>query len=101
MGPPEHGECNPWPRLIDEHNMEKFADMVQSTGAGYVIWSNVWRSYYLPAQFQAIEQIMPGHSSKRDLIGELADASNRRGIELMHYCNGSALRPCSSDTDPN
>lgn len=40
-GLPEHGECNPWPRLIDEQNMKKFADMVQSTGAGYMIWSNV------------------------------------------------------------
>jgi hypothetical protein len=61
----------------------------------------VWRSYYFPAPIHAIEQIMPGHTSKRDLIGELADTLNRRGIKLMLYYNGSALRPRSPGTDPN
>jgi hypothetical protein len=90
-GYPEHGERKPWPKMIDDFNVEKFADMVQSTGAGYLIWSSVWRSFYFPAPIQAIEQIMPGHTSKRDLIGELADALNRRGIKLVLYYNGSAL----------
>src|ERR1700744_2047425 len=100
-GYPEHGERKPWPKMIDDFNVESFADMVQSTGARYVIWSSVWRSYYFPAPIQAIEQIMPGHTSKRDLIGELADALNQRGIKLMLYYNGSALRPRSPGTDPN
>jgi hypothetical protein len=84
-GYPEHGEGKPWPKMIDDFNVEKFADMVQSTGAGYVIWSATWRAYYFPAPIQAIERIMPGRTSKRDLIGELADALNRRGIKLMLY----------------
>jgi hypothetical protein len=71
--------------MIDDFNLEKFADMVQSTGAGYVIWSATWRAYYFPAPIQAIERIMPGRTSKRDQIGELADALNRRGIKLMLY----------------
>jgi hypothetical protein len=100
-GYPEHGERKPWPKMIDDFNVEKFADMVQSTGARYVIWSSVWRSYYFPAPIQAIEKIMPGYTSKRDLIGELAGALNRRGIELMLYYNGSSLRPRSPGTDPN
>lgn len=100
-GYPEHGEAKPWPKMIDDFNVEKFANMVQSTAAGYVIWSAVWRTYYFPAPIQAIERIMPGHTSKRDLIGELADALNRRGIKLMLYYNGSALRPRDLGTDPN
>ena len=84
-GYPEHGEGKPWPKMIDDFNVEKFADMVQSTGAGYVIWSATWRAYYFPAPIQAIERIMPERTSKRDLIGELADALNRRGIKLMLY----------------
>lgn len=71
--------------MIDDFNVAKFADMVQSTGAGYVIWSATWRTYYFPAPIQAIERIMPGRTSKRDLIGELAEALNRRGIKLMLY----------------
>lgn len=100
-GYPEHGERKPWPKMIDDFNVESFADMVQSTGARYVIWSSVWRSYYFPAPIQAIEQIMPGHTSKRDLIGELADALSQRGIKLMLYYNGSALRHRSPGADPN
>ena len=99
-GYPEHGEREPWPKMIDDFNVEKFADMVQSTGAGYVIWSPVWRSFYFPAPIQSIEQVMPGHTSKRDLIGELADALNRRGIRLMLYFNGSALTNFRG-ADPN
>jgi len=59
--------------------------MIQGAGAGYVIWSATWRTYYFPAPIQAIERIMPGRTSKRDLIGELADALNHRGIRLMLY----------------
>ena len=99
-GYPEHGEAKPWPKMIDDFDVNKFADMVQSTGAGYVIWSATWRGYYFPAPIQAIEQIMPGHTSKRDLIGELADALNRRGIKLMLYYNGSALSNFRT-ADPN
>ena len=84
-GYPVHGEGKPWPKMIDDFNVEKFADMVKSTGAGYVIWSATWRTYYFPAPIQAIERIMPGRTSKRDLIGELADALNKRGIKLMLY----------------
>ena len=99
-GYPEHGEAKPWPKMIDDFDVEKFADMVQSTGAGYVIWSTVWRSYYFPAPIQSIEQIMPGHTSKRDLIGDLADALHRRGIKLVLYYNGSALTNFRG-ADPN
>ena len=84
-GYPEHGEGKPWPKMIDDFNVEKFADMVKSTGAGYVIWSATWRTYYFPAPIEAIERIMPGRTSKRDLIGELADALNQRGIKFMLY----------------
>ena len=53
-GYPEHGEGKPWPKMIDDFNVEKFADMVQSTGAGYVIWSATWRSILFPGSY-------PGH----------------------------------------
>ena len=99
-GYPEHGDRKPWPKMIDDFDVEKFADMVQSTGAGYVIWSPVWRTFYFPAPIQSIEQVMPGHTSKRDLIGDLADALNRRGIKFVLYFNGSALTSFRG-ADPN
>lgn len=105
-GYPEHGEGRPWPKMIEDFNVERFADTVQSTGAGYVIWSVTWRTYYFPAPIRAIEQIMPERTSNRDLIGELAHALNRRGIKLMHYYHcGYGDREWQvrnfSTTDPN
>ncbi len=99
-GYPKHGPAKPWPRMIDDFNVEKFAEMVESTGARYVIWSPVWRSFYFPAPIQSIEEVMPGHTCKRDLIGDLAYALNRRGIKLMLYFNGSALTNFHGE-DPN
>lgn len=105
-GYPQHGEGQPWPGMIDRFNVNKFADMVQSTGAGYVIWSATWRTYYFGAPIQAIERILPGRTSKRDLVGEIADALNRRGIKLiLYYHCGFGDREWSvrnfGTTDPN
>jgi len=105
-GYPEQGEGKPWPKVINDFNVQKFADMVQSTGAGYVIWSATWRTYYFPGPIEAVERIMPGRISKRDLVWELAEALNRRGIKLMLYYNcGYGDREWSSrnfdTTDPN
>jgi hypothetical protein len=82
---PRHGPHKQWPAMVDGFNVEAFADMVQSTGAGYALWSATWATYYFPAPIQAIDRILPGHTSARDLIGEIADALHKRGIRLMLY----------------
>jgi hypothetical protein len=84
-GYPEHGPKKPWPKMIDDFNVEAFADMAQECGAGYVIWSVTWISYHFPAPIKAIDRIAPGHTSHRDLVGDLADALAKRNIRLMLY----------------
>lgn len=84
-GYPQHGPKKPWPKMIDDFDVERFADTMQEIGAGYVIWSATWRTHYFPAPIQAIDRVLPGRTSKRDLIAELISALGRRGIKLMLY----------------
>lgn len=82
---PPHGPHKPWPEMVDKFDVEKFAELVDSTGAGYAIWSATWATYFFPAPIRAIDDIMPGRTSKRDLIGEMADALSKRDIRLVLY----------------
>lgn len=84
-GYPRHGDKKEWPGMIDDFDVEQFAEKIASTRAGYVLWSATWRTYYFPAPIKAIDDILPGRTSKRDLIGELADALAKRGIKLVLY----------------
>jgi hypothetical protein len=82
---PPHGPRKPWPNMVDQFDVEKFAEMVESTGAGYAVWSATWATYFFPAPIKAIDDIMPDRTSKRDLIGEMADALRKRNIRLILY----------------
>jgi hypothetical protein len=87
---PPHGPRKPWPGMVDAFDVEKFADLVDSTGAGYTIWSATWGQFLFPAPINAIDEILPGRTSRRDLIGEMADALAKRKIRLILYYHAGA-----------
>lgn len=82
---PPHGEKKPWPGFAEDFPVERFADQVESMGAKFVIWSVTWSRYLVPAPLEAVDQIAPGFTAKRDLLGELADAFHKRGIQMFFY----------------
>jgi hypothetical protein len=84
-GYPQHGPQKKWPKMIDDFNVDSFADMCAETGARYVVWSATWMTYFFPAPIKAIDAILPGRTCWRDLIGELADALNKRGMKMILY----------------
>ena len=59
--------------------------MIEQTGAGYIIWLASWSSFYFPAPTQAIQRALPGHTSRRVLIEEIASALAKRGIRVTLY----------------
>jgi hypothetical protein len=92
-GYPQSGDKKQWPKQIDDFDVNAFADQVAKMGAGYVVWSATWWSYYFPAPIKAVDDILPGHTSQRDLIGDLANALNKKGIRLMlYYHTGSETK---------
>lgn len=84
---PKAGNKKKWPGFAEDFEVKRFADTIESMGGKFVIWCTTWMQFTMPAPINAVDQIAPGHTSKRDLIGELADEFNRRGIQLFLYIN--------------
>jgi hypothetical protein len=82
---PQHGPQKSYEQAVDDFDVDKFADMVAGTGAGFIAFATSWSTYYFPAPLKTWARVAPGQTTKRDLIAELADALNKRGIKLMIY----------------
>ena len=63
----------PLDQMVRDLNVPAFADMVAQTGAGYVLFA------------MRHSQPWPNETTERDLVLEIADALNARGIKLMIY----------------
>src|SRR5690606_26105432 len=55
---------------------------------GYVIFTIGHAESYCPAPIKSWEIRHPGKTTKRDLIAEMSDALNKKGIKLICYING-------------
>ncbi len=82
------GSIKPYEDAVNDFDVEKFASMVEETGAGYVLFTIGHAESYCPAPLKSWERIHPGHTTKRDLIKEIANALNNKDIRLLCYLNG-------------
>lgn len=83
---PEKGDAvKPWDEKINDFDVEKFVDMVEESGAAYVIWSMTWGQHYVSAPIKSLDRILKGRTTKRDLLGEMADRLYEKGIKLIFY----------------
>ncbi len=95
---PVHGPRKPYRQAVDDLDVERLVGTVADAGAKYLIFTVNHGNPTCPAPIAAWERLHPGWTTKRDLIGELADALGRRGMRLMLYMNppgigGMALNP--------
>jgi len=74
---------------VNTFDVEAFADMVEETGASWVFFTTCHGRQMFPAPIKTLENLVPGSTTERDLIGELADALNSRDIKLLLYYNFS------------
>jgi alpha-L-fucosidase len=82
-----------WNEMINNFNVEGLADQLKLVGAGYFIFTIGQNSgYFLSPNktYDEITGITPSKCSKRDLISDLADALNKRGIKLIVYLPSGA-----------
>ncbi|MDD5672824.1 MAG: hypothetical protein PHC61_01555 [Chitinivibrionales bacterium] len=84
-----------WNQIVDNYNVEKFADQLKAIGAGWV-WFHVMdgNSGYFAAP-NAIYDQYTGYAagercSNRDLVMDIANALQARGIKLFLYVVGRA-----------
>lgn len=86
----------PFEEAVARFSPSHYAEQAASAGAQYVIFTSTHALQMLPAPSAAIDRIAPGRTTKRDLIGELADACHARGIHFILYFNHS----CNNGDDP-
>jgi len=72
---------------VNNFDVEAYADMVQETGASWVIFTTCHGMQMFPAPLKTLNDVLPGRTTKRDLIAELASALNKRNIKLLLYYN--------------
>ncbi|MCG6191236.1 alpha-L-fucosidase [Maribellus maritimus] len=82
------GSILPFEEAVNEFNVKAFAEMVEETGAGYVMFTIGHAESYCPAPIESWEKVHPGQTTERDLIDEIANALDEKGIKFMCYING-------------
>lgn len=85
---PLHGETQTkdcYQEAVDRFDVDAYVDMVEQTGAAWVVFTTSHGPHYWPGPSETIDRILPGRTCRRDLIGELADALRQDGIRLMLY----------------
>ena len=88
---PRRGPARSYPEAVNDLDVAALASLVEETGAAYVIFNVNHGHPTCPAPIQSWEELHPGWTTRRDLIGELAAALNARGIKLMLYMNCPGL----------
>ena len=86
----------PFEEAVSRFSPSSYVDQVAGAGAQYVIFTGTHALQMLPAPSAAIDRIAPQRTTRRDLIGELADACRSRGLHFILYYNHS----CNHGDDP-
>ncbi|MFC5404107.1 DUF7402 domain-containing protein [Cohnella soli] len=85
-----------WDEVVNDFNVNTFADQMEQAGAKYVIFTVQQVSQYMIAPNATYDQYtgyQPGEAtSHRDLISDLYDALNPKDIKLMLYWTGDGPR---------
>jgi hypothetical protein len=58
---------------------------VERTGAAWINFTTVHQGFYWPAPNAAVDSIMKGRTSKRDVLGEIIEELDKRGIRTLFY----------------
>lgn len=76
---------------VNDFDVRKFANMVEETGAGYVIFTIGHAEQFCPAPIVSWDRLHLGKTTRRDLIMEIADELGKYNIRLMLYLNSPLL----------
>ena len=82
---PEKGDQLKYADAVNQFDTDQFAKMVHDCGGKLVFFTTTWAEYYFPAPIHAIDSILPGRTTKRDLIADLSTSLSKYGIRLILY----------------
>lgn len=75
--------------IADALDVGRFAEDCRDMGVEYVNFTAYHAHMYVLYPSRVVESRLPGHTSRRDVVGELADALHRRGIKLQLYIHAT------------
>jgi hypothetical protein len=79
---PEQGSPLAYCQAVQNFDAQRFADVLDEMGAGYVVFTTSHAEFYFPGPNKVIDEILPGRTCSRDLVGDLAQALSKHGIKL-------------------
>ena len=82
---PMSGDPLPYEEAVNAFDVDRFAKTVNECGGKLVFFTTSWAEYYFPAPIQVIDDILPGRTTKRDLVADLSAALGKYGIRLILY----------------
>jgi hypothetical protein len=89
LAPEEDCTAQKWNDMVNAVDVEKFADQVNETGAGYVVLTLGQNQLYSCAPNPVLEKLWElkpdTYISKRDLPMDVYNALHKRGIKFMLY----------------
>ena len=89
----QDGSRLPYEDAVDAFDPEAFAGSLAAVGAQHCIFTLTHAEEYLALPHPLLEKLLPGRTTRRDLIGELIEALAKRGIRFIayynHSCNGN------------
>ena len=97
------GRKTSWDECVREFDTERFAEAMMEAGAGYVFFTMLQQTHHLIAPNAAFDRLTghaPGEAcATRDLVEDLWQSLNRRGIPLMLYWTGDGPSMCPQCVD--
>ena len=82
---PRNGPRLPYAEAVRQFKVETFVQQVLATGAGFVTITTSHSDMVIPAPIKSLDAVLPGRTSERDLIGEIAEALSKHGVKLFLY----------------
>ena len=88
----QNGRRNDFEAAVDAFDVARFVAQVKESGARHIIFTSSWAEQHPPAPCPALDRILPGRTTKRNLLREIADALAAEGIRTILYYNQSGDR---------
>ena len=72
-------------KSVEMFDVKVFADAIERTGAAWITFTATHQGFYWPGPNAAIDKIAPGRTAERDLLGEIINELDQRGIRTLFY----------------
>eukprot|EP00960_Hanusia_phi_P055164 762894-Hanusia_phi.AAC.2 len=82
---PLKGDKLSYEDAVNSFNVSRFVDIIRQSGANVIIFTTNWAGYHFPAPIRAIDRILPGRTTERDLIAEISEGLRQFNVRLILY----------------